>query len=50
MMKEYNVVYKANKEEKAIRFNVGGFAYDFKKMVSERFKIPFKRFKLTCKN
>ena len=49
MMKDYTVVDRANKEEKTIRFNVSGYCYDFKKMVAEKFKIPFKRCKISCK-
>lgn len=49
MMKDYTVVDKESKEEKTIRFNVSGYCYDFKKTVADKFKIPFKSFRLSCK-
>ncbi len=48
-MKEYKIVNKSTKEQKFIKFNLGGLTYDFKRTVADKFKVPFKKCKLSCK-
>lgn len=48
-MKEYKVINLNTKEEKLIKFNHGGLTYDFKKLIADKFKVPFRRCKLSCK-
>lgn len=48
-MKEYKIINKKTKEEKLIKFNIGGFTYDFKRVIADKFKVPFRRCRLSCK-